>query len=380
MARFDYLLVGGGLQNSLLCCAIAALQPKARVALVERGTVGGNHTWCFQATDVDRDMLAVATPLIEHTWSGYDVAFPSRERRLEGDYHCVTSERLRAVVSALFDARPELELHLGHSATRVFADRVELSNGTCLYGRAVIDARGPSLLPTTDIAGYQKFLGLEVELEQPHGIARPLLMDARVEQLDGYRFVYVLPFGARRVLVEDTYFSEHSRLDASALRARLLDYLRTRGLRVAHVVREETGTLPLPGRMAPPRGEPPLTAGYQGGWFHPTTGYSFPLAARLAHAVARLSPDALFGPELMNLIREQGRQLRFATLLNRLMFSGFEPEARWNVFERFYGLPNATIARFYALATTPFDRARILCGRPPRGISLRRAVTREMNS
>ena len=59
-----------------------------------------------------------------------------------------------------------------------------------------------------------------------------------------------------------------------------------------------------------------------------------------------------------------------------LAFQAVPPAARRNVLERFYQLPEPSIARFYALTTTAFDRARILCGRPPRGLSLGRAVTK----
>jgi lycopene beta-cyclase len=45
------------------------------------------------------------------------------------------------------------------------------------------------------------------------------------------------------------------------------------------------------------------------------------------------------------------------------------------VFERFYGLPEPLIHRFYALSLSRLDRARILIGRPPRGFSLGHAMT-----
>jgi lycopene beta-cyclase len=115
--------------------------------------------------------------------------------------------------------------------------------------------------------------------------------------------------------------------------------------------------------------------GYGGGWFHPTTGYSFPMAARFAGVVAREKPEHL-RLALRSLARSHGRQLRFATLLNRLLFGAFVPEDRRNVLERFYQLPEASIRRFYALTTSAGDRARIVCGRPPRGFSLRVALTR----
>ena len=56
---------------------------------------------------------------------------------------------------------------------------------------------------------------------------------------------------------------------------------------------------PSPGRArcrAP--GAPPLVAGYAGGFFHPVTGYSFPVAVRLASLVASLPPERALGAEL----------------------------------------------------------------------------------
>ena len=54
---------------------------------------------------------------------------------------------------------------------------------------------------------------------------------------------------------------------------------------------------PRPGRAGP------LVAGYQGGWFHPATGYSLPAAARLAALVGELPAERVFGPELDALCR-----------------------------------------------------------------------------
>jgi lycopene beta-cyclase len=56
------------------------------------------------------------------------------------------------------------------------------------------------------------------------------------------------------------------------------------------------------------------------------------------------------------------------------LFRWFAPEHRYHVLERFYRLPEPTIRRFYALELTALDRARILVGRPPRGLSWRAAL------
>jgi lycopene beta-cyclase len=48
-----------------------------------------------------------------------------------------------------------------------------------------------------------------------------------------------------------------------------------------------------------------------------------------------------------------------------MLFRAARPGERYRVLERFYGLPEALIARFYAARLTRFDKLRILTGKPP---------------
>jgi lycopene beta-cyclase len=371
-ARFDYALVGGGLQNALLALAVLHHKPQARVLMVERDhTLGGNHTWSFHAADVKGPDWSFVAPLVVREWPAHSVEFPNLRRRLQQSYASVTSERLDEVVREKFVGKPECELVTGVAAQSVEAEEVSLADGRRYGARLVVDARGPDRFRSGGAEAYQKFVGLELELAEPSPITEPVLMDATAQQVDGFRFFYVLPFAERRVLVEDTYYSDSAELDRERLRAEIEAYARQRSLQPVRVLREESGVLPLPTREAPASSTAsPLSAGYQGGWFHPTTGYSFPIALRLASFIAASPPEQLFGSAWQQLLKEHRRQQRFALLLNRLLFSAFRPEERWNVLERFYRLPEPTILRFYAMATTGADRARVLVGRPPRGFSL----------
>lgn len=373
---YDYALVGGGLQNGLIALALRARQPGARVAMIERGeAVGGNHTWCFHAGDVASEDASWIEPLIVARWPGYDVAFAELSRRLELPYACVSSARLAERVTEAL-AAPGCALLTRTSASAVGATAVDvrLPSGahSTVHARVVIDARGPDRWPASD-GGWQTFLGQELELAEPHGLERPMLIDARVPQRGGFRFFYVLPLSSARLLVEDTCFGDGADLDAAASRAEIARYAGARGWRVTRTVREEFGALPMPLTVPRPVTEPPLVAGYAGGWFHPTTAYSFPVAARLAAHIASRPADALFGAELDALARTHARQLAFATRLNRMLFRWFAPDDRHHVLARFYRLPDAVIARFYALELSAFDRARFFLGRPPRGMSLRAA-------
>ena len=374
---FDYLLVGGGLQNALIAMALWARDPNARVGLVESGaTLGGNHLWCFHGLDLSEAGQTLLEPLVVQRWGGYTVRFPSFERRLDTAYAAVSSERLAEHVAGMFAAHPSSQLLLQRRVEHVLSDSVTLDGGERLRGRLVIDARGPQAHAGEQVIGYQKFVGLELELERPTALTEPIVMDATVRQEDGFRFVYVLPLSPTRVLVEDTYFADGPELDVPALRNRALAYAHELGLVISQIHREETGVLPLPAVARPTRASSPFRAGYAGGWFHPTTGYSFPVAVRLALQVASTTPETLFDARYRALAAEHARQQRFACLLNRLLFEAVPPNARRNVLERFYKLPEPSIARFYALSTTALDRARIVCGRPPRGLSLSRALSK----
>lgn len=356
----DYALVGGGLQNGLIALALRTHQPNATVAMIERGdALGGNHTWCFHADDVP----AWIEPAVVARWPGYDVAFTSRTRSLATPYACVTSASLARSVSDAVD-----QLHLQTSAEHVGDTHVVTSRGV-IEARVVVDARGPSRTAHGD-CGWQKFLGQEVTLDAPHGLDRPILIDATLPQRDGFRFMYVLPLAPDRLLLEDTFFSDTAVLDLELSRRDIWRYARSRGWQIADVEREETGALPMPWAMQPPVPSMPIVAGYAGGWFHPVTGYSFPIAARLATLVATTPIEELPAAYAAH-CANHARQLAFAQRLTKMLFQWFAPEQRHHVLARFYRLSEAAIRRFYALELTALDRARIFAGPPPRGMSWR---------
>lgn len=370
----DLILLGGGLANSLIALRLRALRPELRVLLVEAGPVlGARHTWSFFETDVTPAQRAWLEPLIVSRWPGYSVRFPGESRRLATPYHSVTSERLHAAVVA---ALPAGAVRLGAEAVRTAPDRVVLRSGETLPTRAVIDGRGPGPSPALVLA-WQKFIGRKLRLAAPHGLTEPVIMDATVPQIDGYRFVYLLPFDERRILVEDTYYADAPALDGTALRARIDAYALSQGWRVEAIEDEEEGVLPIAlggdmGRFW--AGATTARSGLRAGLFHPTTGYSLADAADLAERVAA-APD-LSADALLQLTRDRAletwRARGFYRLLNRLLFRAADPALRWRVLQRFYRLPEPLVERFYAGRTTPRDAGRILIGKPP--VPIRRAL------
>ncbi|MEE4465188.1 lycopene cyclase family protein, partial [Azotobacter chroococcum] len=108
-------------------------------------------------------------------------------------------------------------------------------------------------------------------------------------------------------------------------------------------------------------------SGLAAGLFHATTGYSLPHAVRLAERIAALPQldAASLATEIQATLRAEWRRQGFFRLLNRMLFLAGAPEDRWRVMQRFYGLPEALIRRFYAGRLHAGDKLRILAGKPP---------------
>ncbi len=206
--RFDCVIAGGGLAGGLVALALAARRPASRVALVEADDrLGGNHTWSFHDSDVSDANRGWLAPVVAHRWSRHAVRFPGQSHELAAGYATITSSQFDAVVQARCRAAG-LTVACGEEVVAVDGDVVRTASGRVFQAPVILDARG--LAEGHGLAGrcgYQKFLGQELELEEdaPAELAsEPTLMDVTVEQLDGFRFVYVLPFGPRQLLVEDT--------------------------------------------------------------------------------------------------------------------------------------------------------------------------------
>ena len=361
----DLAIIGGGLAGSLIALAFAARRPEMRVLLIERdGAIGGNHIWSFFDGDVAPADRWLVDPLVTHRWDqGHEVRFPGLRRRLDTPYNSVTSSRLYVHLAvALGDAVLTDADVIGVSPTQV-----DLADGRTIQARAVIDARGAGDLSALH-CGWQKFVGHALTLDAPHGVDRPVIMDATVEQIDGYRFVYLLPWDDRTIFVEDTYYSDTPDLDVSAIDARIAAYARAQGWHGAQLVHREQGVLPVVhgGDFDRywPVADPVARAGVRAGLFQPMTGYSLPDAVRFALWLVDQSLDTLPAATRAYAVRHW-RRGGYYRLLGKMLFGAAAPDRRWRIFARFYRLKAPLIQRFYAGRSTLTDRIRILCGRPP---------------
>ncbi|NNU28085.1 lycopene cyclase family protein [Isoptericola sediminis] len=207
----------------------------------------------------------------------------------------------------------------------------------------VVDARGarPGGLRPDDPAPMQTAYGVVVPDEAAEPAlqgAESLLMDWRTDWSAQERptatptFLYAIPVGAGRMLLEETCLAAAPGLPVAELRTRLRRRLLARGVDPAvvdHPLDREVVRIPMRGRDAPP---PPgvLAVGTAGRGGHRITGYSVAHSLRradeLAGALAQGDvPDEADPMDAAERLREVGLNalLRLSTQGTLELFEGF---------------------------------------------------------
>ena len=369
----DIAILGGGLAGGLTALALAIRRPDLRLLLVESGeTFGGNHVWSFFQGDIAGSHRWLIDPLVVSKWPRHEVRFPRFSRNLSIPYRSVTSERLDAV---LREQLPAEALLTGAQVVNATRTGFTLADGREFAAGAVIDARGTQVYPHL-AGGWQKFVGQTLRFAKPHGLGQPIIMDARISQRDGFRFVYCLPFSPDTLLVEDTYYSTDPEIDRDKIVANIAEYCQMATWDIAEVLREEQGVLPVVAagdftafRAVGSRSLP--TIGARAGLFHPLTGYSLPKAVETALMIVAL-PEmsaATLARACEAHAQAHWRDTRYYRHLAKMLFGAARPRRRYKVFERFYRLDAELISRFYAGTMFLGDKLRVLMGKPPVPIS-----------
>lgn len=348
MENKPVVIIGGGLWGGLLAYRLSQLLPHLDFWLYEKNSsLGGNHTWTFHESDLAPHTFKWIKPLIEKTWEGHQVHFPEGSRKFGGHYHCITSKKFHEIISQNLGKRLKLNNELP----------LELA---IHEGSHVIDTRN---LCHFKSGGYQKFLGLELELEFSHNLLEPILMDASVEQKDGYRFVNYLPLDSNKILIRDTRYSHLEVVNIEEMRREIAEVIESRKWKIKKVIREESGVYRIP-TSSPDFIEERRVISLAG-IFHDTTGEALPDAVRLIEQMT--SSSFRFG-ELKKIVRdfrtEREKNRKFFRLLNRVMFEGYDNHERYKIFQHFYQLPWPLIQRFSRGELQLLDRPRIFMGNP----------------
>lgn len=370
--KHDFLFLGLGIANGLLASALKSSDPSLKILFLEKDRdFMGSRTWSFHGSDLDEGESELVAPFVEHSWPSYEVRFRSHSRILYSGYRTITAKSFESRLKAAFDAE---SFAFGKHVTKVQSNRVECEDGSVFEATYVVDGRGWRWEKPDDDGrkmAFQKFLGLELLSAEPHGVSRPVVMEVPREQLGDYRFFYILPFDQRRLLIEETRYSDSPDFNQAELESGVLHYASAHELRITEVLRKESGVLPLPLKGAlsnfSVQGGTSILSGVRAGHFHHTTSFSVPDAARFALFLTRAysrDPNKILSLAKQYSLERWDSQA-FLRLLNRLLFIAAVPDDRHKILERFYTMPAPLIERFCGSRLTGFDKVRLMSGKPP---------------
>ena len=283
----DVVVVGDGPAGLALAAACAATGVDTLVVGNAREWTATYATWVDDVGD-HAESLAARTPV--------DVVAVER-RRLRREYGVFDNALLRAALSGA----PHLVADVAGVEHDERSSTVLTTNGERVHARLVVDASGPR--PALVDASHGRRGGGIVQ--SAYGLVldeRPAVVEGDAGVLMDWRpapdgelgadatFLYVVPVGGGRWLVEETSLARRTPLAEVELRRRLAARMGIdHSANARHV---ERVLIPMT-RGVPRRSQRVVGFGAAGGYVHPATGYSVAASLRAAPRVAGAIAAAL---------------------------------------------------------------------------------------
>ncbi|WPU65136.1 lycopene cyclase family protein [Peredibacter starrii] len=340
------IILGGGLWGSLLAYRLKTTLPHIPFKLYERtSSLGGQETYSFYGSDINQSAMLWLRPFISKSWEAHKVRFPKFEKKMDNSFHLINPDQIHSIVSSTL---PPDVLCLNNEMSARFA----LDEGSF-----VIDTRN---ICGYKKCGYQKFLTLELELEEPHDINEPILMDSTISQRDKFRCLHYIPLSENKVLIKDLRYSANKELNLPEMKHDLMKVIEFYDWKIKRVIREETGCCAMP--ISSPSFRQEGRVINLAGIFHDTTGCSIPTATRL---IDKMVATSFRLGELKQVVSDFRNDLegdrKFFRFINK---SFIDSAADQNFFyQDIYQLPRPLIERFLRGRLSFIDRSRILFGR-----------------
>ena len=360
-ADADLVILGAGLAGLTLAARLARERSGPRVVLLEpRTAYQDDRSWCFWRPE-QHDLSHLVSRRWK-TWTFSDAAGKTVRHQVPGlAYQYVRGSDFYASAQADIAESPRVELRLGVRADTVTAVsggvRVETSAGT-LLARQVIDTRPRAAAAML----YQSFAGFELERDRPLPFDpnEVTLMGSVASDAEGLRFVYALPLGPNRAIVEWTRFGT-APINRDRLILELDQVLAGLGLADARRVRTEGGVLAMGlGRQATLPIEGVVHAGNAGGALRAASGYGFLRIARWAELCAE---RLLAGREAVGHPEEPRLRRTFDRIFLQAVRAHPERTAEY-FLALARGVPPAALVRFLSDGARPADYARIISSLP----------------
>ena len=362
--NYDYLVAGGGAAGLSFVYHLLEAGGTATVLLLDRERKTRNdRTWSFWEAGAGpfEDRLYARW---DHLWFHSDT-FSKRLTIAPYAYKTLRGIDFYDAVNARIDAAPNVTRVFGEvEDLRSTADGVLARVGDTTYAARYAFSSIPPAPLDRDRANYldQHFKGWIIETDtDAFDVDTATLMDFRLPQCGETRFVYVLPFGPRRAMLEFTVFGK-TLLAPAAYDAHLRDYIARFVTRDSYRVEsEELGVIPMTDQPLPRENGRIYYLGTAGGSVKASTGYAFQriqatTKTLAAHLVRTGSPVGVRWPGSARY------RLFDSTLLNVLVHHRLS--ADYVFTELFRNNPPARLLRFLGEESSPLEDLRIMASVP----------------
>ncbi|MGI8468484.1 MAG: lycopene cyclase family protein [Pyrinomonadaceae bacterium] len=305
--EYDYIIAGGGMAGlSLVFYLNESLLRDKKILVVDRVAKNTNdHTWCFWEKE-----KSAFEKIVFHRWKSFwfhgTRGFSKLLNTGEYEYKMIRAADFYAFIFDKISANSNIEF-LRADIQKVENETLETSKDLFIAKEFIFDS---ATRKTYDNPKYrnlwQHFFGWTIETKNEFfNPNEPTLFDFRVEQKNECRFVYILPFSAKKALIEFTVFSDNL-LTQNEYEMNLKKYIReTLKIENYKITETERGVIPMSDE---PHAEFPapkiIRIGTAGGGVKPSTGYSFQrtqrrlqkLVANLENSEFRIqNPHSAFG-------------------------------------------------------------------------------------
>jgi len=373
---YDILVIGGQLAGALATLALVQRRPDLRVLLLETGDAPDpGAAWTCLIDEIDPADRWLVEPFAK-TWRRYEVRMPRYRRNLSLPVMTLTAKALAAALAEHVPA----DARISGEVVALDAGGVRLADGRDIRARAVIDARAGTAWPHLQggwLVSFSQVLGLA----RTHDIQRPVLIDARVPQRNGFRMMRFVPLGKDRLQASDCYYIETPQIPVKLMRGRLEEYCRFCNWSVESAEGGGVSVLPvfsegdfeafsdevLAGDVA--------RIGPAAGLVQPLTAHELPVAVRIACRLAE--QQDCNGPALAQACREWSaahwRAGKWHRSLVRLMYGAATSKRRYKILERVYRLDHELVRAIHASRPRWWGRVRTFLGKPP--IPVRQSIS-----
>ena len=276
--HYDYIICGGGASGLLLAYRICndAYFKDRSILLIEKDIKNTNdRTWCFwESGEGDLEEL------VHKSWDqayfsadAFELDFslqPFRYKMIRSlDFYKSMNNKL-----AKFDQLTQIKAKVSSIDENLVTTEVQSYHGDLVFS-SIYNPKSMTQQKKHPVL-LQHFVGQVVQTQNPcFDPGRIEFMNFNVPQKGNTRFMYVLPLGSNKALLEYTLFSENvlERIEYLDAIAAFLKELPTGDY---EIIEEEEGKIPMTCyRFDLKNSSKILHIGTAGGWTKPSTGYAF---------------------------------------------------------------------------------------------------------